>query len=307
MKTKKNTKSFKLLALIFVLLIAGMSLTACSKGEQPASSNITDATEQTSSKNTVPTLSTEQKKEKFEEIIQNIQNSKTIDEAKAYFYGVDESNLADEIDYIKSFKDYTDVMINVVAETDTSFYITRMDYTVSSENGNAHRSSNQSTYFVSLIDGEWKLDFTTDENSEIVKLANEQYDSQFNGNVKNYDNFIKMNGLYDFFITSDEQDCFKDMVETIVFCTYQDAEGNVYVVTRLNNGNPAKSQTFNQYSVKLTDDVLGTIVDTTIDANDTLSAGTGKNVTIKISKDQVLTGTQKWNNVSSDFNSSYSD
>lgn len=307
MKAKKNTKFFKLLVFVLVLLIAGMSLTACSKSEQPASSNITDATEQTSSKSTVPALSTEQKKEKFEEIIHNIQNSKTIDEAKTYFYGVDESNLADEIDYIKSFKDYTDVMINVVAETDTSFYITRMDYTVSSENGNAHRSSNQSTYFVSLIDGEWKLDFTTDENSEIVKLANEQYDSQFNDDVKNYDNFLRMNGYYDFFITCDEQDCFKDIVEAFVFCIYQDTEGNVYVVIRLNNGNQTKNQTFNKYSIKLTDDVLGTIVDTTIDANDTLSAETGKNVTLKIFKDQVLTGTQKWNSVSHSLNYSSHD
>lgn len=182
-----------------------------------------------------------------------------------------------------------------------------MDYTVSSENGNAHRSSNQSTYFISLIDGDWKLDFTTDENSEIVKLANEQYDSQFNGNVKNYDNFLRMNGYYDFFIICDEQDCFRDIVEAFVFCIYQDTEGNVYVVTRLNNGNQTKNQTFNKYSIKLTDDVLGTIVDTTIVANDTLSAGTGKNVTIKISKDQVLTGTQKWNSVSHSLNYSSHD
>lgn len=307
MKAKKDIKTLKLLAIVLVLLVAGMSFTACSKTEQANSSIAKETTEQITTENSVPTLSTEQKKEKFEEIIQNIQNSKTVDEAKAYFYGVDESNLSDEIDYVKSFKDYSDTMINVVAETDTSFYVTRMDYTVSVDDGDAHRSSKQSVFVVSLIDGKWKLDYSTNENSEIIKLANEKYYAQFDSEIQNYDNVVTMNGVYDFFITSDEDDCFKDIVEGVIICTYQDNEGNVYVVVHLNNGNQAKSQTFNKYSIKFTDDVLGTIVDTTIEANDTLMAGTGKNITLKISKDKVLSGTEKWNTVSSSFDVSYSD
>lgn len=46
MKTKKNIKSIKLLALIFVLLIAVMSLIACSKSEQtPVAETVSEQTE----------------------------------------------------------------------------------------------------------------------------------------------------------------------------------------------------------------------------------------------------------------------
>lgn len=306
MKTKKKSKFIKPLVFVLVLLITCIWLTSCSTDKTAVTSSATEATQQTPT-NSVSTLSTTQKIEKFEEIIQNIQSSKTIDEAKPYFYGVDESNLANEIDYIKSFADYTNVMINVIAQTDTAFYVTRMDYSVSEEDGSARRSSNQSLYVVSQIDGQWKLDFSANNDSEIIQLANDKYYSQLNTDIQNYDNAITMNGVFNFFITSDEEDCFKNIVEGIILCTYQDNEGDVYVVVRLNNGNPAKSQTFHQYSIELTDDVLGTIVDTNIDANDTLPANSGKNITLKIPKEDVLTGTEKWNSVTSNLNVSYSD
>ena len=126
MKTKKKSKFIKPLVFVLVLLITCIWLTSCSTDKTAVTSSATEATQQTPT-NSVSTLSTTQKIEKFEEIIQNIQSSKTIDEAKPYFYGVDESNLANEIDYIKSFADYTNVMINVIAQTDTAFYVTRMD------------------------------------------------------------------------------------------------------------------------------------------------------------------------------------
>ena len=299
---KKIAKSF---IIVLIISILASSLASCSgSGAGELSSEIGGETQ--TNKNTASILTTEQKKEKFEEIIRIIQNSQTVAEAERYFYGLDESEIPSEIDYIKSFRDYNNTMLNLVAETDDSFYIVRMDYTVFKENGNTNRSSMQSKYFVTLVDNEWKLDFTIGNDSEILKLVNEKYESQFSGEGLTFLNFTQVKSVYHFFITSNEKSCFNGIAEAILLCFYQDNDGNLYAVVRLNNGKAATRETFKEISLKLTDDELGTIVDTTIQLNETVSPGTAKNITVKIPNYEVFTGTQAWNGVSWSFHSNSS-
>ena len=300
-KGNSMTKVIIALAVVAVILV-GAVIGVSTIGRDDNKTTTAAVTTANVTQNAVPQLTDSQAEKMFDDLIVKITGAATKDEAEQYYIHDNGYDISSSIDFLSKSGNYSKHMSCLAAKTNDSYMVYRCDYTITVDNNNTHRDSNQ-YYGVIKYDGNdktWKLDCSDSinndfDNTEIGKAYNQVFYSRFDEDVKSLDNFVAMNSNWYFICKPDAY--YEGISESTIIAAYQKKDGSVDVVIHINNGKAQRRQV-KKFVIKITDDKLGTVVDKTVNPNKVIGANSGENYVVTISSKDVKTGTQKWGSIS---------
>ena len=198
---------------------------------------------------------------------------------------------------------YDRQIFQVLAEVDGYYAVGNTFYIVAGTHPNTHMEWDSYIWVVSEKDGEWKFDYSDEANEKLSDKIVDLYPAGYakaTNEGKNTAFFGTANYMY-----VDETKVYEGCNNNELKYMYQNDDGSVVLGIWLANGTNNNIY-YSSGTLTVTDETLGTVIDLSdLNVDTSVKAMNSRVVELTIPASEVMTGTQGWGSLDSNFGVDY--
>jgi len=198
---------------------------------------------------------------------------------------------------------YDRQIFQVLAEADGYYAVGNTFYIVAGTHPNTHMECGSYIWLVSEKDGEWKFDYSDGANEKLSDKIVDLYPAgyaQAANEGKNTAFFGTANYMY-----VDETKVYEGCSNSELKYMYQNDDGSIVLGIWLANGTNNNIY-YSTGTLTVTDETLGTVIDLSdLNVDTSVKAMNSRVVELTIPASEVMTGTQGWGRLDSNFGVDY--